>query len=199
MESGHPRRALDALAGEHALPILRFLRGREWTLASQVAEGLGIHTTTAGKYLAAFHEAGFVDRRSHRARRATHAYRLRSPVIRIEFDLAEPKEGTDVATLAEGFVDALLQAAGRVGGMRLRGELVRGALGGENWRQTLRSDLQSSSDASAQFHRLIATVRKTCEDFVGGAAAARLLHLATEAATEGRADVARALGLGAGT
>lgn len=197
MESRDPRQALDALAGEHALPILRFLRDREWTLASQVAEGLGIHTTTAGKYLAAFHAAGFVERRSHRSRRATHAYRLRNPVIRIELDLAEPREGEDVSALAEGFVDALLQAAGRVGGTRLQGELVRGALGGEDWRQTLRGDLRSS-DATAQFHRLIAKARRTCEEFVGPAATARLLHLAAKAATEGRADVARALGLEVG-
>src|SRR3990172_7460297 len=110
MNTRDPRRALEALASEHGLPILRFLRGRGWTLASHVAESLQIHTTTASKHLAAFHEAGFLDRQAHAARRPTFAYRLPTPLIRIEFDLGSAANPDHVSEAAEGFLDALLAA-----------------------------------------------------------------------------------------
>src|SRR2546426_1521466 len=137
MAEGDPRKALTALANEHGLPILRFLRDRDWTLASQVAKGLGIHTTTASKHLAAFHAAGLLDRKPYPSKRPTLAYRLRSNVVRLEINLAGAEEPNDVTDAAHAFLDALMAAAHRVGGPRLAGHLARAIFGTEEWRPTL--------------------------------------------------------------
>lgn len=81
------RQAVSLLSGEHSLPILRALRDGEWHLSSEVARSLGIHITTASKFLQRFAELGLVDRRAHDSR--TSEYRLRSPRLRFDVDLAE--------------------------------------------------------------------------------------------------------------
>ena len=184
-----PRGALEALASEHGLAILRFLRGRGWVLASQVAEGLGIHTTTAGKHLAAFHEAGFLERRDHPAKRPTHAYRLRSPVIRIEFNLGEPAEARDATAAAEAFLEALLDSARKVGGDRLTADLVRGIFHRPDWRQSLQDRMAAADDARTALDGLIADARRVCGVLVGATTTERLLHLAIESGFEGRRDL----------
>src|SRR3990172_5433931 len=139
MNTRDPRRALEALASEHGLAILRLLRGRGWTLASHVAESLRIHTTTASKHLAAFHEAGFLAPQPHAAPRPTFAYPPRPPLIRIEFALAGAADPNQAAEAAEAFLDSLLAAVQRVGGPRISEELVRGLLGGTgDWRRAPR-------------------------------------------------------------
>lgn len=195
METGDPRRALDALAGEHALPILRYLRGREWTLASEVAQGLGIHTSTASKYLTAFLGAGFVERRPHRSRRATHAYRLLSPVIRIELDLAEKVDATDVAHVAQAFLEALLEAARRVGGARLADDIVQTLFTAEDWRRELETRLHEAADPRTTLEGLLFAARNVCTDFVGRSTASRLFRIAEDAASEGHLDVIESLGI----
>lgn len=182
------RRALEALASEHGVPILRFLRGRDWVLASRVAEGLGIHTTTASKHLAAFHEAGLIDRKPHAAKRPTFAYRLRSPVIRLELDLAERAESADVAEAAEAFMGALLEASHRVGGARLSGLLVRGLFGVDDWRPVLRARI-AAADPRATLDAFVRDAQRRCADAVGSATAQRLLSIALESGFEGRRDL----------
>jgi len=188
--STDPRRALEALASEHGVPILRFLRGRGWTLASQVAEGLGIHTTTASKHLAAFCEAGFLERRVHASKRTTHAYRLLSSVIRLEIDLMDDEaEGADAAAGAEAFVDALLAATQRVGGARLAANVVVALFAAREWRPVLRERFASAKDPRAILDRLLRDAERTCTHHVGTATAGRLMRLAIDAAAEGRQDL----------
>ena len=189
MLTNDPRRALEALASEHGLPILRFLRGRDWILASQVAEGLGIHTTTASKHLAAFHEAGLLERRDHPARRPTHAYRLISPLVRIEFDLGEQPEAADATEAAEAFLAALLDGATRVGGHRLADGLAEALFHEEDWRLALRERFAAIPSPRAAIDTLMQDARRVCAALVGGTTADRLVHLATEAAFEGRRDL----------
>jgi len=189
MTTDDPRRALEALASEHGLPILRYLRGRDWTLASQVAEGLGIHTTTASKHLAAFHEAGLLERRDHPARRPTHAYRLVSPLIRIEFDLGEHPETADAAEAAEAFLAALLEGATRVGGHRLADGLAEALFHEEDWRHALRARFAASSSPRTALDTLIREARRTCAEAVGATTADRLVRLALEVGFEGRHDL----------
>lgn len=55
MKPGDPFRTPDAPASEHGLSILPIFRNHDWTFASQVAERLGIHKSTASKDLAACH------------------------------------------------------------------------------------------------------------------------------------------------
>jgi len=189
MVADDTRRALEALASEHGLPILRFLQGRDWTLASQVAEGLGIHTTTASKHLAAFHSAGLLERRDHPARRPTHAYRLLSPLIRIEFDLGEPAAGAGAAQAAEAFLAALLEGATRVGGHRLADGLAEALFPEGEWRQALRRRVAAASSPRTALDALVRDARRTCAEVVGGRTADRLIRLALEAGFEGRRDL----------
>ncbi len=186
---GDPRKALEALASEHGLPILRFLRGRGWILASQVAEGLGVHTSTASKHLASFFEAGIVERRSHTAKRPTFAYRLLTPVVRIELDLAEPAEPADVGDAAEGFAQALLAAAARMGGMPLAADLARTVFGGDDWRDALRATLAASRDPRAFLEGLVHAAGEHCAARLGTVAGRRLVQIALDAAAEGREDL----------
>jgi len=195
MSPPDPRKALEALASEHGLPILRFLRDRDWTLASQVSEALGIHTTTASKHLTAFYDAGFLARREHPARRPTHAYRLKSPVIRLEFDLAERVESSDAVALGAAFFEALMEALEHVGGARLTGDLVTRALGGGDWRPALGARLSAIDDPRAAFLSLIGDTRQSLANLVGHATADRLVRMAMERAAEGRADLVAAIGL----
>ncbi|HEV8595966.1 MAG TPA: helix-turn-helix domain-containing protein [Thermoplasmata archaeon] len=190
MSSPDPRPALEALASEHGLPILRFLRGRGWVLSSQVAEGLGIHTTTASKHLAAFHEAGFLERRVHASKRSTHAYRLASPIVRLELNLAEAEpDAPDVFDACAAFVDALLSAAQRVGGSHLSATLVSALFGASDWRPVLRGRIDAARNPRAVLEGLVRAAHDACTAQMGAVAAGRLLRIAIDAASEGRSDL----------
>lgn len=196
MNAPDPRKALDALASAHGLPILRFLRDREWAHASEVAEALGIHTTTASKHLAAFYEAGFLDRRAHPAKRPTFAYRLKSPIIRVEFDLAERVEPSDTIALGAAFLEALLGSVDKMGGSRLTDALLRGILGGGDWRLALGRRLGAIADPRAGLLAFVEDTQRVLSSFIGSAAAGQLVRIAIAAAGEGRADIVAAVGLG---
>lgn len=81
------QQAISLLSGEHSLSILRALRDGGWHLSSQIARSIGIHITTASKFLQRFAELGLVERRPHDSR--TFEYRMRSPRLRFEVDLAD--------------------------------------------------------------------------------------------------------------
>ena len=81
------QQAISTLSGEHSLSILRVLRDGSWHLSSEVARSIGIHITTASKFLQRFAELGLVERRAHDSR--TFEYRLRSPRLRFEVNLAD--------------------------------------------------------------------------------------------------------------
>jgi len=81
------QQAISLLSGEHSLSILRNLRDGSWHLSSEVARSLGIHITTASKFLQRFAELGLVERRAHDSR--TFEYRMRSPHLRFDVDLAD--------------------------------------------------------------------------------------------------------------
>jgi DNA-binding transcriptional ArsR family regulator len=196
MNAPDPRKALDALASDHGLPILRFVRDREWAHASEVAGALGIHTTTASKHLAAFYEAGLLERRAHPAKRPTFAYRLKSPVIRIEFDLGGRVEPSDTIALASAFLEALLGSVDKMGGPRLTDTLRRGVLGGGDWRPALGRRLAAHADPRSGLIALVEDTRRALSDLVGPAAAGQLVRIAMGTAAEGRGDIAAAVGLG---
>lgn len=189
MPTEDPRPLLEALASEHGLAILRFLQGRGWTLASHVAEGLGIHTTTASKHLAAFHAAGIVERRTHAAKRPTVAYRLRSPVVRVEFTLGEPLRRDDAVDAAEAFLGSLLEAIRKVGGPHLSDDLLRPIAPGTDWRATVRRRIEASGDPRAALDGLVADARRRCVALMGATTGERLIRRALEAGLEDRRDL----------
>ncbi len=85
--------AVSLLSGEYGLAILRFLSAGDWRIASDVSRSLGIHTTTASKFLAGMHRAGVLERRVRKSRtRRTFEYRLPSPQISLTLDLAPGRE-----------------------------------------------------------------------------------------------------------
>lgn len=81
------RQAATLLSGEYSLDILRQLRDGEWHLSSEVARGLGIHVSTASRFLQRLAELGLVERRRHDAR--TSEYRVRSTRLQLEVDLTD--------------------------------------------------------------------------------------------------------------
>lgn len=81
------QQAVSLLSGEHSLSILRSLRDGQWHLSSEIAKSLGIHITTASKFLQRFADLGLVERQAHDSR--TFEYRLRSPRLRFEVDLSD--------------------------------------------------------------------------------------------------------------
>ena len=87
MDQSTFQQAISLLSGEHSLSILRALRDGGWHLSSGVARSIGIHITTASKFLQRFAELGLVERRAHDSR--TFEYRLRSPRLRFEVDLGD--------------------------------------------------------------------------------------------------------------
>lgn len=81
------------LSGEYGLEILRYLSPGDWRIASDVSRALGIHTTTASKFLAGMHRTGFLERRVRKSRtRRTFEYRLPSPQIALTLDLSPGHE-----------------------------------------------------------------------------------------------------------
>src|SRR3989304_2478295 len=195
MTRRNPRKVLEALASEHGLPILRFLQGRDWSLASEGAHGLGVHTSTASKYLAVFHSAGFLDREAHAATRPTHAYRLKSPVIRLEFDLAGRVAPPEAREFTFRFADALLAASLRVRGPRLTASLARAAWGEEDWRASLEKLFAAEEHPRAAVAVILRGARRAATDLLGAPAAGRLVHIAWNAAVEGRQELVASLGL----
>ena len=186
---------LEALASEHGLPILRFMQGRDWSLASEVAHGLGVHTSTASKYLAVFYQAGFLDREARAAKRPTHAYRLKSPVIRLEFDLAERVAPSEARDFAFAFADALLAASQRVGGPRITASLARAAWGDEDWRASLERQFVSEEHPRAAVDAILRDARRAATDLLGATTGGRLVRMAWNAAVEGRQELVASLGL----
>jgi len=186
---------LEALASEHGLPILRFMQGRDWSLASEIAHGLGVHTSTASKYLAVFHEAGLLDREAHAAKRPTHAYRLKSPIIRLELDLAERVAPSEAREFAFAFADALLAASRRVGGPRLTASLARAAWGEEDWKASLERRFAGEEHPRAAVDAILRGAHRAARDLVGETAGGRLVRIAWNAAIEGRQDLVASLGL----
>jgi len=72
------------LSGEHGLSILKYLSTGEWRIASDASRALGIHTTTASKFLSGLHRHGFLERRIRKSHtRRTFEYRLPAPRITV--------------------------------------------------------------------------------------------------------------------
>ncbi len=86
-------KAARVLSSDHGLRILRAFSDDGWKIASEISSKLGIHTSTASKYLDQLFKGGFLERRVRRTgRRSTLEYHLKEPVVLLEVDLAGGKE-----------------------------------------------------------------------------------------------------------
>ena len=107
MKREHFKETVDILAGGHGLPILKLLHAKGWSIASDVASELEIHTTTASKYLTKLHEVGILDRRTRDCRtRKAHEYRLRSPRISLDIDIRDSQDD-DLVPVCEFYSSVL--------------------------------------------------------------------------------------------
>jgi predicted ArsR family transcriptional regulator len=164
-------------------------------MASEVAEGLGVHTSTASKHLAAFYEAGFLDREAHAAKRPTHAYRLRSPIIRLEVDLEERNAPAEAREFAFAFAEALLAASHRVGGDRLMNSLARAIWREEDWRPCLEEQFATEPHPRAVVDALLQGARRASTELLGATTGGRIFRMAWDATLEGRPGLVALLGL----
>jgi len=86
-------RAARVLSSDHGLRVLRAFSDDGWKIASEISSNLGIHTSTASKYLDQLFKGGLLERRVRRTgRRSTLEYHLREPVVLLEVDVAGSKE-----------------------------------------------------------------------------------------------------------
>jgi len=142
-----------------------------------------------------FHRAGFLDRRAHAAKRPTFAYRLKSPVIRLEFDLAERVAPSQAREFAFAFADALVAASERLGGLRLTASLARVAWGQEDWRGSLERQFAGEEHPRAAVDAILRDARRAATDLLGATAGGRLVRIAWDAAIQGRQEFVASLGL----
>lgn len=82
-------RVARVLSSDHGLRVLKSLSGDKWKIASEVSAYLGIHTSTASKYLFRLYEGGLLERRIRRTgRRSTFEYRPKSSTIHLRLEIS---------------------------------------------------------------------------------------------------------------
>src|SRR5437867_5366629 len=117
--------AVKLLSGEHSLAILRYLATGEWRIASDVSRGLGIHTTTASKFLAGMHALGFLERRIRKSHtRSAFEYKVAGTRIALELELAG--SSTPLREALDYYLDYVtnvLEKARRLGWPGIEGKL----------------------------------------------------------------------------
>ena len=194
------QQAATLLSGEHSLAILHELRDERWHLSSEVARSLGIHVSTASRFLQRLADLGLAERRLRDTR--TFEYRVRSSVLRIEVDLTD-----DSAPLREAvdfyvaYFQALFQEIRRLGLPKVEGDAERALIAEHQELRTLvfeqmiegsNGGLDHLRDLMADLHRDLWTV---CSQSLGGPTARKIFEAALEAAIAVRPDLALRCGL----
>ncbi len=196
--------AVALLSGQHGLAILRYLSSGEWRIASDVSRALGIHTTTASKFLGGMHGLGFLERRVRKSRtRSTHEYRLPGHRITLDLEFAEgPEPLREALAFYLDYVSGVLAKARRLGwpgiGDRLESRLEGDTVG---LRENLFTRILDGGGARGM-EQLKALFREVHGDFLyvagaalGGPTARRILRGALEEAARGREDLVSRYGL----
>ncbi len=87
--------AARTLASDNSLCIVDCLKKKGWSIASDVAEDLGIHISTATKALNSLYDCGLLERRkSQRKTRPAYEYKFKGDRIVLELDLEDQNEDT---------------------------------------------------------------------------------------------------------
>lgn len=194
------RQAAVLLSGEYSLDILRQLRDGTWHLSSEVARDLGIHVSTASRFLQRLSELGLVERRRRDAR--TSEYRVRSARLQLEVDLADDsgplREAVDFYV---AYFASLFRQIRSLGTPQIEGAMEH-TLGAEH--QDLRSavfeqmiagsngGLDHLRDLMAALHRDLWDV---CSQSLGKATARKVFQAALREAIGVRPDLAVRCGL----
>ncbi len=188
------------LSGEHSLAILRELRDGRWHLSSEVARALGIHVSTASRFLQRLADLGLAERRQHDGR--TFDYRVRSSLLRIEVDLAD-----DSAPLREAvdfyvaYFQSLFQEIRRLGLPKVEGEAEKALVAEHQELRTVvfeqmiegsNGGLDHLRDLMADLHRDLWDV---CSQSLGGPTARKIFEAALQTAIATHPDLAIRCGL----
>lgn len=178
--------AARTLASEHGLGIVDCLRKRGWAIATEVADDLDIHVSTASKDLSSLHECGLLERRkAGRKTRPAYEYRLRGERIILELDLAEFAEDSreELAEFCKSFFEKLFLKANRMGWQSLESEVLRElGDGGERLCDAIALELGLTggsgkvSDTRSAFARLLERIRGVFVMHLGESATARILE-----------------------
>lgn len=194
------RQAATLLSGEYSLAILRELKDGEWHLSSEVARTLDIHVSTASRFLQRLADLGLVERRRRDSR--TFEYRVRSPRLQIEVDLADEsaplREAVDfyVAYFHQLFQQIRLMGLPNVEGaaehtlaaehQELRSVVFQQMIEGSN------GGLEHLRDLMAGLHR---DLWQVCSQSLGQPTARRIFESALQAAIDTHPDLAVRCGL----
>jgi len=118
MKREHFLSAAKALSNDQGLAILVCLRKKWWAIASDVAQELRIHISTASKDLSILYDSGLLERRmSKRKTRPAHEYRLKSNRIILDLSLDDSTADLyeEVCRLYVHFFDRLFLKAKKMG------------------------------------------------------------------------------------
>lgn len=194
------RQAIILLSGEHSLAILKAMRDHDWHLSSEIARDLGIHTTTASKFLHGLADLRLVERRPHDPR--VSEYRLRSTELHLEVDLLDDagpiRESVDFYVV---YFAGVLERIRRLGWPSLEAEMQRRlAESPQDLRsavfQRLISDCEGGLDRLrefvAQIHRDLWAV---CSASLGASATERVFGAALRDAVGCHPDLVERCGL----
>ncbi len=194
------QQAATLFSGEHSLAILRELRDGEWHLSSGVARALGIHVSTASRFLQRLADLGLAERRRHDAR--TFEYRVRSSLLRIEVDLAD-----DSAPLREAvdfyvaYFQALFQEIRRLGLPRVEGDLEKTLVKEHQELRTVvfQQMIEGSNGGLDHLRELMANLHRdlweVCSQSLGTPTARKIFEAALQEAIAVRPDLAIRCGL----
>ncbi len=194
------RQAVLLLSGDHSLAILKAMRGGEWHLSSELARALNIHITTASKFLQGLADLGVVERRAHDGR--TYEYRLATPHLRLEIDLADEvgplREAVDfyvtyfqvlferIRRLGWPSVETEMQHRLTTDHQELRAAIFQEMIAGSN------GGLDRLRDLVAAVHRDIWSI---CSQSLGRSTAERVFQKALREAVTSHPDLAVRCGL----
>ena len=192
--------AARALSSDHGLRILSLLKNGRWQIASEVAHTLGIHTSTASKWLYELHRGGFLARRTRKAgTRKAYEYRLGSPHLTLELDLAESETPLEASLIFyTDFVTHAIELARRLGWPGLDKEILARL---EAARNDLKEyifagipkdgPLRTVDQLKRLYGQIAAEIRDLCTKTMGEMAASDLVESAYEEASEGKEELVR--------
>lgn len=180
--------AARTLASDNALNIVDCLRKRGWAIASDIAEDIGIHISTATKVLNSLYECGMLEkRRSQRKTRPAYEYRFKGDRIILEVDLEGQGEetGDQVVGFYLDFFERLFVKARKMGWQSIDRTVAR-ELGDRDFsfkdmairELSAAKDSSSPSELRSVFIRFTEKVRQAFVANIGDSAAARLFESA---------------------
>ena len=186
--------AARTLASDNGLSVVDCLRKRGWSIASDVAEDLGIHISTATKDLNSLYMCGLLERRkSQRKTRPAYEYKLKGERIVLELDLDESTADSreNVVSFYLDFFERVFVKARRMGWQTIESAVAR-EFGDAKTpfadiairELSATRDSRSTSDLRSVFTRFLEKVRNAFTSNLGEVATSRIFEAAARESSE---------------